>query len=313
MALCFLCGTEMAPRFKVRDHLRPEVATEYSLAWCANCGFGRIEGEFTPAEVTAFYTKGYYTHAAPGEAEQSSMSLLDRWRVHLAWRTDRGVDLSPSELVQSKQAPSMCDVGCGSGQAMSVFKQAGYNVVGIEPDPAARALAIRVGEAFDGTAETIPEAIAGREFDAVLLSHVLEHCIDPAAALHNVKRVLAPQGTAIVEVPNNAALGIEMYGPGWFFADIPRHLQFFTEHSLRKALSRAGLRVTRVLYTGYTRQFAAQWLAAQKEIRRRAGLDVDGAWDGNVWALLAKTAFARSPRKYDSIRVHAVHADTKGN
>lgn len=307
MAVCFLCGTEMVPRFKTRDHLRPEVSTEYSLAWCQACGFGRIAGESTPGEVAAFYTEGYYTHTSPEVAERSSMRLLDRLRVHLAWRTDRGVDLSPSEVVRSNPFPSLCDVGCGSGQAMDAFKQAGYDAVGIEPDPAARAWASRIGKVFEGTAEALPEAIAEREFDVVLLSHVLEHCVDPAAALRNVKRLLAPQATAIIEVPNNAALGFEMYGPGWFFADIPRHLQFFTENSLRKALSQAGLRVTRVIYTGYTRQFAPQWLAGQKDIRQHTGLDRDGAWNGNVWNLLAKTAFAHPALKYDSIRVHAVH------
>jgi SAM-dependent methyltransferase len=307
MAICFLCGAEMAPRFKTRDHLRPEVSTEYSLEWCTGCEFGRIAGEFTPAEVAAFYTDGYYTHVAQNDSEQSSMGLLDRLRVHLAWRTDRGVDLSPGEVIQSKPSPTLCDVGCGSGHTMSAFKQAGYDAVGIEPDPAARALASRVGDVFGGTAEALPEAMAEREFDTVLLSHVLEHCIDPLAALRNVKSMLAPRGTAIIEVPNNAARGFEMYGPAWFFADIPRHLQFFTEHSLRNALDRAGLRVTRVLYTGYTRQFAPQWLAAQKEIRKQTGLDAEGKWDGNAWALMAKTAFTRPARRYDSIRVHAVH------
>src|ERR1700677_97143 len=102
MEICFLCGTAMVPRFKTRDHLRPEVSTEYTLAWCPGCEFGRIQGEFTPAEVAAFYTDGYYTHVAPGEAKQSSMSLLDRLRVHLAWRADHGSDLSPGGLGSSR-------------------------------------------------------------------------------------------------------------------------------------------------------------------------------------------------------------------
>jgi SAM-dependent methyltransferase len=307
MAICFLCGTEMVPRFKTRDHLRPEDQSEYSLAWCAGCGFGRIKGEFTPGQVAAFYTDGYYTHVSPGDAGQAAMHLIDRLRVHLAWRSDRGVDLNAGEVIPSKPSPSLCDVGCGSGQAMFAFKQAGYDAIGIEPDPAARALASRIGQVCAGTAEALPEAIAGREFDVVLLSHVLEHCIDPAVALRNVKRLLAPDGTAIIEVPNNAAVGFEMHGPGWFFADIPRHLQFFTEGSLRKALNLAGLRVTRTIYTGYTRQFAPQWLAAQERIREQIGLSRGGAWDGNAWGLLARTALARAARKYDSIRVHAVH------
>jgi SAM-dependent methyltransferase len=189
---------------------------------------------------------------------------------------------------------------------MSAFKQAGYDTVGIEPDAAARGLANRIGEVFEGTAEALPAAIGGRKFDVVLLSHVLEHCIDPAAALSNVKSLLAPGGTAILEVPNNAALGFQMYGPGWFFADIPRHLQFFTENSLMRALGQAGLHVTQVLHTGYTRQFSSEWLAPQEQIRVNIRQDRKGLWNGNAWGLLAKTAFARASRKYDSIRVHAV-------
>jgi len=206
MATCFLCGTEMAPRFQTRNHLRPDDLTEYSLEWCARCEFGRIAGELTPEEVAEFYSKDYYTHVAPADSARSSMPLLDRLRVHLAWRTDRGVDLSPSEVVRSKTAPKLCDVGCGSGQTMAAFRQAGYEVVGIEPDPVARALAEKVGAVFDGTAESLPEAIAAEKFGVVLLSHVLEHCIHPAAALKNVKGLLAPSGTAIIEVPNNAGL-----------------------------------------------------------------------------------------------------------
>jgi SAM-dependent methyltransferase len=309
MATCFLCGTPMALRFRVRDHLRPHVLTEYRIEWCAGCDFGRVAGKFTPSEVSSFYTSDYYTHAAPGESGKAAAQFLDRIRVHLAWRTDRGVDLSPAEVESARPIPTLCDVGCGGGQAMTLFKQAGYDAVGIEPDPAARALAKQAGEVFEGTAEALSGAIEGREFDVVLLSHVLEHCIDPTAALRNVKRLLASQGTAIIEVPNNAAHAFQMYGPGWFFADIPRHLQFFTEDSLRNALAAVGLRVTRVLYTGYTRQFSSEWLAAQKSIRVHTGLDSNPAWKGNINRLLAATAFAAPAKKYDSIRIHAVHAD----
>ena len=192
---------------------------------------------------------------------------------------------------------------------MLEFKQAGYEVVGIEPDAAAREVATKAVEVLAGTAEALPDEVAGRRFDVVLLSHVLEHCIDPAGALRNVQRMLEPKGTAIIEVPNNAAMGLEMYGPGWFFADIPRHLQFFTENSLRRALERAGLRVTRAIYTGYMRQFSPLWLAAQREIRERVGTNWGRSWKGNDWRLLAQTAFARPPMKYDSIRVHAVQGD----
>jgi SAM-dependent methyltransferase len=308
MATCFLCGAEMVPRFRARDHLRPQDSTEYLVEWCPPCEFGKVAGGFTPRDVAAFYTANYYTHMAPVAADRLSMSLLDWIRVHLAWRVDRGVDLSPNEIARVRSVPLLCDVGCGNGQAMCAFKRAGYDAAGIEPDPAARGLANQFGEVLEGTAEALPAKLAGMQFDVVLLNHVLEHCIDPAAALRNVKQLLAPGGTAIIEAPNSAALAFETYGPGWFFADIPRHLQFLTESSLRKALEVAGMRAARVIYTGYTRQFSPQWLAAEKEIRAHIGLDGNGRGAGSAWGLLVRTAFARDARKYDSIRVHAVHA-----
>lgn len=308
MATCILCGAQMIPRFSARDHLRPQTMTEYRLEWCARCTFGVIAGDFTSSDVSFFYTSDYYTHAAENRPVESSMRWLDRLRVHLASRADRGVDFTPGEVPRSRSTPTLCDVGCGTGQSMAALKSKGYDVVGIEPDPVARRLAAKVGKVFDGTAEAIPEAIEGRQFDAILLSHVLEHCIDPAQALSNAKRLLAPEGTAVIEVPNNAAAGFEMYGPGWFFADIPRHLQFFTEKSLRIALENAGLRVIRVYYTGYTRQFLPQWLAAQRQIRAKIGIEKDREWAGNAAKLLFRTRSARPAQKYDSLRIHAVHA-----
>jgi SAM-dependent methyltransferase len=294
----------MVPRWRVRDHLRPEVGTEYAVEWCRHCQYGRVAGKFTPSEIAGFYAAGYYTHEAHG-ATCETRRWLDRALMHLAWCRDRGLDLMVGEVTRAKAHPALCDVGCGGGPAMAKFKQAGYEAVGIEPDAAARVIAARSGEVFEGTAEVLPNAIEGRKFDVVLLSHVLEHCIDPVVALGNVKKLLAADGAAIIEVPNNAALSAETYGPAWFFADVPRHLHFFCEKSLREALERVGLKVRRTIYTGYTRQFSPEWLAAQASIRARIGAD---GWEPSPWLLLARTAFARDKRKYDSIRVHATHA-----
>jgi SAM-dependent methyltransferase len=276
------------------------------VEWCRHCQYGRVAGEFSPGEIAGFYAAGYYTHAEPGDSIEAA-HWMDRALMHLAWRRDRGEDLAAGEVMRAKAHPVLCDVGCGGGQAMAKFKQAGYEAVGIEPDAAARAIAAGNGEVFEGTAEALPAAMEGRKFDVVLLSHVLEHCIDPVAALRNVKKLLAEDGTAIIEVPNNASLAAEMYGPVWFFADVPRHLHFFSGNSLQAALERVGLRVCRTIYTGYTRQFSPEWLAAQKTIRERLGAE---DWEQNPWLLLARTAFARAEKKYDSIRVHAIHADS---
>jgi SAM-dependent methyltransferase len=206
--------------------------------------------------------------------------------IHLAWRLDRQREFAPAELPNGKTA---CDIGCGNGDILRRLKASGYDAIGVEPDPKARGVASEVCKIYDGTAEDLPSL---DDFDIVLMSHVLEHCIDPLKAVENAKSLLSKNGTLVIEVPNNAALGFWWFKGRWPWTDIPRHLSFFTERSLRKLLNQLGLHVTKVVYTGYVRQFTPDW-------RDKIG----GYWSG--WPLFLVSSFARDGLKYDSIRLHA--------
>ena len=307
MGCCSLCGGVMEVRFSVRDHLRPADGTLYRVEWCTPCGYGRVQGEFDSAAVSQFYTSNYLPHAEEVACGRASR-WLDRLRVSLAWRLDRGASLEPGEIARTLSLtgshPSLCDLGCGAGQFMKMFALAGYDVMGIEPDPQARQTASQFGPVLAGTAEALPDEVRGQQFSVVLLAHVLEHCMDPVAALSNVKQLLAPGGTAVIEVPNHASAGFRIHGPGWFLSDAPRHLHFFTRNSLDRTLEAAGLKVVRRIYRGYTRQMGPNWLGAERLIRERAGLPDPPC---GPWELLARTVLASVDSKYDSIRVHAIH------
>ncbi len=68
---------------------------------------------------------------------------------------------------------------------------AGFTTVTADLDPTG------VEVAADLTALPFPEAM----FDAVYCSHVLEHVMDDRSAMHEVRRVLRPNGLAVVQVP----------------------------------------------------------------------------------------------------------------
>lgn len=304
--LCVLCGGPVRHLFSARDYRRPMDKTEYLLNWCDNCEFGRLGGNFTSEAVQDFYSIAYYTHGLLSTAHYTA-TVWERLRRHLAWLVDHGLYFTPTEL----GAPAkryVCDIGCGSGENLEALKNAGFHVVGIEPDSKARLLSAKIADVFDGTAEQLPPQIHGRHFDIVLMMHVLEHCLDLRTTLTNVCAILKPGGSVVIEVPNNAAAGFSRLGGMWPWCDIPRHINFFTERSLKSLLHAHSLKVSRVTYTGYFRQFSPNWIKTQREIWAAIGTGSRPAFDAAAWLLLAQTALAQRCRKYDSVRVHALRA-----
>lgn len=299
---CPLCAGPVRRLFEARDHRQPQLPTVYRVAWCDACGYGRIAATLAPDEVAGFYQVDYYTHSAAA-ASSARGGLLERVRTHLAWRLDRGEDFSPGEVGPPGR---IVDIGCGAGVNMARLHAAGFDVVGIEPDPAARAVASRYGLVHAGAAED-PPASAGQGFDYALMSHVLEHTIAPAQALARTRALLREQGKLIVEVPNCNAAGFWKFGPSWPWTDLPRHIHYFTRRSLTRLLADAGFEVTQTHYTGYTRQFQPGWIAALNRIHAqlRSPDDRSTAFERQSWGLLLGSAWAAPDRKYDSIRLHA--------
>lgn len=301
--LCLLCGGPVRELFSARDYRRPMQRTEYSLNWCDSCEFGRLGGNFTPETIQTFYNIEYYTHGSASNAPNKA-KFWERVRCYLAWLADNGANFTPMELGAPTER-SVCDIGCGSGENLEALKNAGFHVIGIEPDAKARLLSAKIADVFDGTAERLPPQIKGRYFDIVLMTHVLEHCLDLRTTLTNVSAMLKPGGSIVIEVPNNAATGFSTFGGMWPWCDIPRHLNFFTERSLGSLLHTYGFEVSNLAYTGYFRQFSPQWIKTQREIWASIGTGSRPAFDIDAWLLLAQTALAQRCRKYDSLRVHA--------
>ena len=77
-------------------------------------------------------------------------------------------------------------------------------------------------------------------FDAITLSHVIEHVYDPNALLESCFKLLRPNGYIWIDTPNIDAQGHRYYGPFWRGLEPPRHLVLFTRNSLMHAVRQAG-------------------------------------------------------------------------
>jgi 2-polyprenyl-3-methyl-5-hydroxy-6-metoxy-1,4-benzoquinol methylase len=136
----------------------------------------------------------------------------------------------------------LLDVGCGSGDFLRVMRERGWDVLGVEPDPKAADGARRTGlDVRDGM--LADAAFDDDMFDAIVLSHVIEHVHDPIALLQECARVLRPGGTLVVLTPNLHSVGHRRFGADWRGLEPPRHLHVFSVESLTACSTRVGLTV----------------------------------------------------------------------
>jgi 2-polyprenyl-3-methyl-5-hydroxy-6-metoxy-1,4-benzoquinol methylase len=132
------------------------------------------------------------------------------------------------------------DVGCGNGEFLVFAQKMGWRCYGVDNDSAAAAVSHAQGiEILGSELADLGERYEGF-FDAVTLSHVIEHLHDPIEVLRQCRRVMKSGGYLWVETPNIDSVGYEIYGRCWRGLEPPRHLVMFSHASLRFSLERAG-------------------------------------------------------------------------
>jgi 2-polyprenyl-3-methyl-5-hydroxy-6-metoxy-1,4-benzoquinol methylase len=138
------------------------------------------------------------------------------------------------------------DVGCGAGDNAYLLnsRYPGCEVHGITHSRAEAKIAGQLMTAcwvFDIEGD-IPEDLRSLKFDAVILSHVLEHLRDPATILEKFAKLLLPGGCAIVAVPNTLSWAMRwQFIRGRFEYQLDgvlddTHLRFFTYFTADKYL-----------------------------------------------------------------------------
>ena len=150
---------------------------------------------------------------------------------------------------------AVLELGCGAGGTGAAALKAGKagRYVGIELSPKAAAAAReRVTEVIEGDVEAVDLAPLQGQFDALIISEVLEHLTDPWRVLKLLAGCVRPGGQVFASSPNVAHWRVvRSLLLGRFEYDEKgvmdrTHLRWFTPASYRRMFEAAGLEVVSV-------------------------------------------------------------------
>jgi SAM-dependent methyltransferase len=260
---CPVCGDERRSVLHtgLTDRAFRAAPGTWTLERCHACSSAYLDPRPTPDTIELAY-RAYYTHAgahapppAPGRFRQG---LANDYR-HARWGYTAGPRVSGGRLIprvaplrgalvdrEIRHLPALpggrlLDVGCGSGDFLAQMSALGWRTEGVDPDPAAVAGARAAGlDVTEGTLAELDDAEHAGAFDAITLSHVIEHLHEPAAELRRIRRLLRPGGLLWIATPNLEGLGHRRFRTAWLGLDPPRHLVLFTRPSLEDLLRRIG-------------------------------------------------------------------------
>ena len=104
----------------------------------------------------------------------------------------------------SEEDKCILEVGCAEGMTgKELKKRPGMFVAGIEMNKDAAEIARNVlDDVIIGDIEEMEIPYNPSSFDCIIFADVLEHLVDPLAAIHKVKKVLKNDGTIIMSIPN---------------------------------------------------------------------------------------------------------------
>jgi SAM-dependent methyltransferase len=155
-------------------------------------------------------------------------------------------DLASIEAVAGPAADrALLEVGCWTGSFLLAARERGWAGEGIEPSAWAvgrakeRGLTVEQGMLADARWEP-------GEFSVVVATDVIEHLLDPSAALAQIATLLDGDGVLFCTVPDTGSRGARALGARWWSV-LPMHVQYFTRASLGLLLSRAGFEVSSIV------------------------------------------------------------------
>jgi 2-polyprenyl-3-methyl-5-hydroxy-6-metoxy-1,4-benzoquinol methylase len=263
-ANCGFCGAE--------DHevlYSGPQQSKYSnckIVKCSDCGLVRTNPKPSQKFLEFLYKNEYYSRQIPDHKSLATKIKVFAIKNNLSIVYPRIIpfDIHPNA--------SICDIGCGAGQWLSLMRLAypSLNLYGFEIDAETAQAAgqqcagdIQYGEFLNNS---WPDGI----FDFITFWDVFEHIADLKSTILETQRLLKPNGILVIVSPNFECIYSKYFRGNWWALQLNQHLYHFTKQTLSDILQFANLQP--IFFTKPKIPTHAHWnlvnLVAEKKFKK---------------------------------------------
>jgi len=250
---CNLCEErESDLLFASYDHSIKSNQT-FNLVRCKKCGLVRMNP--WPVRIKDSYLEDYEPYNP--KKEDFYFSLVRTLTISCYKKIKSPLDFFKALLCkilyyppEFKKDGRVLDIGCGNGGYLSILRDCGWEVYGIDfSEKAVRYANEKRKLANVKQAKADDLNYPDNFFDLIAMNHIIEHLPNPKKALVGAKRVLKNEGVLTITTPNFASSNASIFSKNWFPLETPRHLFLFEASTLNRMINNiGGLKITKIKY-----------------------------------------------------------------
>lgn len=256
---CLLCGSENS--FIKYDFGIPKIMR------CRDCTFMWLHPKLTIEDLSAVYDKSYFANKNFLDSDNDQLyGYLDYLSERFVKQANylKLIDLLIGYLADFQPGKSrLLDVGCGMGYLMDVAHDKGFLVDGVEFNPDAVEklknkynFPVSVGDFLD---------YQGSGFDVLTMMDLIEHFLDPVAAVEHANRMMYKGGIMVLVTMDSDSWISRLFGKRLEdFRRVREHAFFFNRATIRTIMEKAGFEILNIKFYGHTLRL--------KDLAERLGL-----------------------------------------
>jgi len=228
---CIVCGKDDFEQLSEKDRYGLAV----SVVICRECGLIQTNPRLSQESYNELYNEEF-RELIFGEDRTTRDLFLDQYfhgqKIYKELRTSLPKELKDLFILE---------IGCGAGGILACFRDLGCSVFGMDLGREAidfgrkkYNLNLQVG--------TLADCKLDRNPDVIIMSHILEHLLNPRQELEQARSILDEKGFIYIEVPGIRNLGFVQYDLNFLHLLQIVHTYHFSLNSLKNLLGKTGFK-----------------------------------------------------------------------